>query len=192
MKALILDGFEEASGIHNKVMNILMQGLKEKSTECERIILSEKQIGYCKACFGCWFVTPGKCVVKDAVDEITAKIVQSDLVVFFSPVVLGGYSPRLKVMLDRLAGLVLPTFVKMGDAGYHHKKRYAENANLLGIGIMDEYNEEEEENFKSLVYRNSYNYHAALYDAIVISPKTSENDVKSSIATAVQRLGGLK
>lgn len=192
MKVMILDGFEEANATRQKVLDILLQELKKRGADIERVILSEEKIDYCRACFNCWLITPGICVIKDAVAQIAASFLKSDLVIFLTPVVLGGYSSCLKRILDRLVGLVLPSFVKIGKAGYHHKKRYSKYPKLLGLGIANQHDEEEAENFKKLVYRNSFNYHSELHEAKIITSNEPEDDIRLKISEAVQRLEGAK
>jgi multimeric flavodoxin WrbA len=51
--------------------------------------------------FGCWVKAPGECVIDDGARSAAKKLVPSDLAVFLSPIVFGGYSYELKKVLDR-------------------------------------------------------------------------------------------
>jgi len=47
-------------------------------------------------CFGCWNKTPGTCVMKDDSAKIAKAVVNSDLLIFLTPITFGGYSSELK------------------------------------------------------------------------------------------------
>ena len=83
-------------------------------------------------------------------------MVHSDLIIYITPIVFGGYSSILKKALDRQISRVLPYFTKI-DGEVHHKKRYEKEQSLLSIGILNTPDAEKEEVFKTLVARNSIN-----------------------------------
>jgi len=73
-----------------------MEELGSAGWSAEPILLHEVKIRSCLGCFKCWDTTPGICIQKDDAQEIVQKIIQSELVVFLTPLTFGGYSSELK------------------------------------------------------------------------------------------------
>jgi len=156
MKALILIGSKTDDSESAKIHEMILEELKKLNWDATSIGLEDKSIAYCTGCFGCWVQTPGECVIKDYEETIVRKMVHTDLIIYITPIVFGGYSSILKKALDRQISRVLPYFTKI-DGEVHHKKRYEKEQSLLGIGILDNPDIEKEEVFKTLVARNSIN-----------------------------------
>ncbi len=76
--------------------------------------VSERRIGPCMGDFFCWTRSPGECTQDDDNREISRTFVGSDLVVFLTPVIFGGYSSELKRALDHLIPNISPFFVTLG------------------------------------------------------------------------------
>ncbi len=156
MKALILIGSKMDDSESAKIHEIMLEELKKLNWDATSIVLEDINIAYCTGCFGCWVQTPGECIIKDYEETIVRKMVQSDLIIYITPIVFGGYSSILKKALDRQISRVLPYFTKI-EGEVHHKKRYEKEQSLLSIGILDKPDAEKEEVFKTLVARNSIN-----------------------------------
>lgn len=156
MKAIILIGSKTDDNESAKIHEMMLEELKKLNWDVTSIVLEDKNIAYCTGCFGCWVQTPGECVIKDYEETIVRKMVHSDLIIYITPIVFGGYSSILKKALDRQISRVLPYFTKI-EGEVHHKKRYKKEQSLLSIGILDKPDVEKEEVFKTLVARNSIN-----------------------------------
>ena len=156
MKALILIGSKMDDSESAKIHEIMLEELKKLNWDATSIVLEDINIAYCTGCFGCWVQTPGECVIKDYEETIVREMVRSDLIIYITPIVFGGYSSILKKALDRQISRVLPYFTKI-EGEVHHKKRYEKEQSLLSIGILDKPDAEKEEVFKTLVARNSIN-----------------------------------
>ena len=166
MKALILDGTKSSNDESTKIFNLMLEELNKLNWEVISIALEDINIGYCTGCFGCWVQTPGECVIKDYEENVVKDMVHSDLIIYLTPIVFGGYSSILKKALDRQIGRVLPYFVKI-NGEVHHSKRYEKQQSLLSIGLLDKYDSEKEEIFKTLVARNAINMWAPFQRAII-------------------------
>ena len=166
MKALILIGSKTDDSESAKIHEIMLEELKKLNWDATSIVLEDKNIAYCTGCFGCWVQTPGECVIKDYEETIVREMVHSDLIIYITPIVFGGYSSILKKALDRQISRVLPYFTKI-DGEVHHKKRYEKEQSLLGIGILDKPDAEKEEVFKTLVARNSINMWSPYQQAMI-------------------------
>lgn len=80
----------------------------EACTECEIIELGKLNISHCAGCFGCWKVTPGKCVIKDDMQMLTEKIMESDNIILSFPLYFFGLPSTMVTMLNRLLPLKMP------------------------------------------------------------------------------------
>ncbi|SIQ03231.1 flavodoxin family protein [Halanaerobium kushneri] len=159
MKALILNG-EELNDISlDQVSKEIRKELLFKDFEVKEILLKEKEIADYLGCFKCWVKTPGICIINDYGREVAAELINSDLLIFLTPVVFGSYSYQLKKALDRMIPLISPYFKKV-KGEIHHKKRYPKYLSLLAVGIMKETSQFQRKIFKELVKRNSLNFHS--------------------------------
>jgi multimeric flavodoxin WrbA len=174
MNALILDGSREEEPDIEKIRNSAEKEFKSKGWDVETIDLKNTEIAPCIGCFKCWVRTPGICVFDDAARDVARKFVQSDLVVFLTPVTFGGYSSELKKALDRSLGVMLPYFTKI-HGKVHHKKRYEKYPKLIAVGTLHSSNPEEEKIFDELVSRNAINAHTPAYAAKVMVNGSGES-----------------
>ncbi len=85
--------------------------------------LNKMNLHYCTGCFNCWWKTPGRCVINDDAEKIFRSVINSDFVIFASPLIVGFTSSSLKKITDRLIVLLHP-YIKLKNAECHHLKRY--------------------------------------------------------------------
>ncbi len=166
MKVLILDGTKSNNNESTKIYDLILEELKKLNWDITSIVLEDKNIDYCTGCFGCWVQTPGECVFKDYEENVVRNMVHSDLIIYLTPIMFGGYSSILKKALDRQIGRVLPYFMKI-DGEVHHPNRYEKQQSLLSIGLLDKRDTEKEEIFKTLVARNAINMWAPFHRALI-------------------------
>ncbi len=139
----------------------------DEGHEVETIKIDYTGIMPCTGCFKCWTTTPGVCMnTKDAVNGISEKYIQSDLLILFSKVTYGGYSSDIKALLDRLIANISPFFTKIAGE-MHHKKRYEDYPNLIALGY-GEMTEAERITFTELIRRNALNMHPRKYLALTV------------------------
>ena len=185
MKALVLNGM--ANG-EDGVSEILAGELKNLGYEVTGLTLRDKEIAPCLGCFGCWIKTPGTCVIDDDGRDVVRMAVQSHLMVFLTRVTFGGYSSVLKKALDRIIPIISPFFMKIGGE-IHHRPRYARYPSIVGIGILQQPDEESERIFKTLVKRNAVNVHAPLHTAGVLVRKDPPGKIREDIKRLLDGLG---
>jgi multimeric flavodoxin WrbA len=164
MRAFILNGLAKKD---NALLTLIFDHLKGIGWEINTFFPQDKSIAPCQGCFGCWIKTPGICVIDDDGRDIVQLAVQSDMIVFLTPVTFGGYSSELKKAVDRMIPIVLPFFMKI-NGEIHHKPRYARSPLLIGVGVLSNQDEESEQIFKTLVARNAINLHSSLSMAGVV------------------------
>lgn len=174
MKALILNGSLK-NGESLEEINTYVEGLlTESGYEVESVMLHEKQIAECMSCFGCWVKTPGRCVKDDYSREVTKNIINSDVVVYLTPVTFGGYSSELKKAVDRTIPLLLPFFRKV-NGEVHHKPRYKSYPKVLVFGAMAVENQEEKEIFGNFIKRNAANWYNTFIGTVVNNKLEADN-----------------
>ncbi len=187
MKVLILDGTKSNNNESTKIFDLMLEELKKLNWDVASIVLEDKNIAYCTGCFGCWVQTPGECVIKDYEENIVKEMVHSDLIIYLTPIMFGGYSSILKKALDRQIGRVLPYFTKI-DGEVHHSKRYEKQQSLLSIGLLDKHDAEKEEIFKILVARNAINMWAPFQRAIIYLKGEDESVFSNNLNKALMEV----
>jgi multimeric flavodoxin WrbA len=152
-------------------------------------ILHKIKIKSCIGCFKCWHTTPGICsgIKGDAAEEIKKRVINSDLIIFLTPITFGGYSSEIKKIFERLLGILHPGMQIINDET-HHLKRYEKYPSILAIGVSRHNDQEEEELFKKLVYRNSLNFYPPKYFTIIINDKIELNNISQDIAQIIKDL----
>jgi len=187
MKVLILDGTKSNNNESTKIFDLILEELKKLNWDITSIVLEDKNIDYCTGCFVCWVQTPGECVFKDYEENVVRDMVHSDLIIYLTPIMFGGYSSILKKALDRQIGRVLPYFTKI-DGEVHHPKRYEKQQSLLSIGLLDKLDTEKEEIFKTLVARNAINMWAPFQRAITYLKGEDETEFSNNFSKALMKV----
>lgn len=98
--------------------------LKSNGNEIQTINLRDKNINYCIGCFSCWVKTPGICVFKDDVPSLLEDYMNSDFIVFATPVIMGFISPLLKNVNERMFPPIMHPFIKIDKDKMQHLERY--------------------------------------------------------------------
>lgn len=99
-KILILSGSPRKGGNSDLLCDAFLKGAKEAGHEVEKIRVSEKKIGYCKACYYCT-KHDGACVIQDDMADVMQKIIDADVLVLASPVYFYSIDAQLKALIDR-------------------------------------------------------------------------------------------
>jgi hypothetical protein len=179
VKAFILNALGK---MDDRVYEIVAKELERMGWETDVFHLHDKKIAPCQGCYGCFIKTPGICLIDDDGREIAGRAVQSDLMIFLTPVTFGGYSSLLKNAVDRFIQIVLPFFMKI-NGEYHHKPRYVRYPHLVGIGVLPHPDEESEGIFKTLVARNALTLISSSNTAGVVfrdyTPERIREEIKS-------------
>lgn len=101
----------------------LTQALAENGAQVTTLALRDLDIRYCVGCWGCWVKTPGECLSKDDSAVVCRAVINSDLTVLASPVIMGYPSALLKKTMDKLIPLVHP-YATLVQGEVHHVARY--------------------------------------------------------------------
>ena len=187
MKALILNGSEKDDRDFDNLLSVLQNELTIADYNVHSLHLHDMKVAYCLGCFECLIKTPGECRHNDDGHEIMKQFIQSDLSVFLTPVIFGGYSSNLKKGLDRIVGLISPFFMQI-NGETHHKKRYESYPRIMGIGILPQEDKESERIFTTLVSRNALNAHAPSHSAGVILRNQKPESIRDNIRSLLDQL----
>ena len=85
--------------------------------------IDKMELQYCTGCWSCWWKTPGECSQKDNADQIFRSYINSDFIIYASPLMIGFTSSALKKIVDRLIVMLHP-YIQMNLGESHHNKRY--------------------------------------------------------------------
>ncbi len=180
MKAVIFDGSAVDDLAGRRIRRLLTDHLSAKGAVTEVWTIRDLKITPCAGDFFCWIRTPGQCIFDDDNRRLAAAVVNSDLLIYLTPVTFGGYSACLKRAVDHLIQNVLPFFIKL-EGETHHQKRYTAYPDFLAIGWLDQPEPDAEACFRNLVRRNAINMHARRFcGGIVLAGQPDE-----AIATAI-------
>ncbi len=124
MNILILDGQPSSveSGYYDNLSG-LRKKLVQKGHGVKILTLRDQDIRFCTGCWSCWWGTPGECVFKDESHTVCREYINSDFVLFVSPMIMGFPSTLLKKTLDKLIPLLHP-YLDIREGETRHRKRY--------------------------------------------------------------------
>jgi len=146
MKTLLLDG--NPSTKRKKYINYLEKLKREivkNGHDIEVHTLREKKIYYCRGCFECWWSNPGKCIFEDDSHKVCYDYINSDFVLFASPLIMGFISSEMKKAQEKLIPLLHP-YMQIVKGECHHRKRYEEYPKI-GL-LMDKNPDTDDEDIK--------------------------------------------
>lgn len=98
-KVLILSGSPRKNGNSDILCDEFAIGAAEAGNHVEKIRVSEKNIGFCRACYACRGT--GVCAIKDDMAEVLQKMIDADVLVLASPVYFYSIDAQLKALIDR-------------------------------------------------------------------------------------------
>ncbi len=77
-----------------------VEGAKAAGNNVRKISLSGKEIQFCKGCLACQKL--GRCVIADDVNAIMAEVIDSEVVVWATPIYYYEMSGQMKTLIDRM------------------------------------------------------------------------------------------
>ncbi len=188
MNYLILNGMNAEDTFIAKINEFLKKKFTDKDIEGEILNLYEFDIKPCLGCFKCWIETPGKCVIDDYGRTVAKKMIQSDYLLYVTPITYGGYSAELKKAIDRSISLLSP-FFRIYHNEIHHEKRYDKYPDFIVIGTLSEQDENQEEIFAELVHRNSLNNFAEQVSSQIIYESDDDRIVQNKLEECLNIVG---
>ena len=121
MKVTAIYGSARKSGNCTYLVDHALRCLGD-DVEVTRYYLHEMELNACLCCFSCR-EKPG-CVQKDALSELLENVIESDFVIFSSPIFYWSVTGQVKMMLDRL-------YPMQGGPSGQYYQRYPGKRGLL-------------------------------------------------------------
>jgi len=123
MKTLILNGSPRGGESNTLIITkAFIEGLQSNAKISTDIIdLSKTQIAPCNGCYGCWKISPGKCVIFDDMEILFQKYINAEIIIWSFPLYFYGMPSKIKAFMDRLLPISLP---QHSDKGTGHPKRF--------------------------------------------------------------------
>jgi multimeric flavodoxin WrbA len=123
VKIAILNGEPEAGTKFDLWLQNVTAEARSAEHEVELLPLRELDLKGCSGCFGCWVKTPGECVKRDGSAVVCRAVLDADLLVLASPMVMGFTTALLKRAADQMIPILHPYLVIEGGE-LHHRARY--------------------------------------------------------------------
>ena len=95
-------------GNSDAVLEAALDAMRERGATVETIVPRRLEIKPCFSCDGCW--DTGKCVVKDALQDMYPRFVQADHIVVAAPLYFTSLPGHCKVLIDRFQCFWVRTF----------------------------------------------------------------------------------
>lgn len=115
MKITVITGSAHKNGTSSTLAEQFIAGAKEAGNEVTRFDAAFHQVKPCLGCEHCHTTEDG-CVHKDDMEALNELLLQSDMIVFASPIYYYAMSAQIKTVIDRFYA---------GDAAIHGGKRTA-------------------------------------------------------------------
>lgn len=128
MNVTVLFGSPRRKGNTKKLLDYLLEGLKKKGHDVKVIYLNDLNIRPCQGCLGC--LKDGVCKIKDDMKDVKKYILESDLIVFATPVYWFSVSSQLKLVIDRMISFM--------DTNYNSRIKGKKAITLMTSGADEE------------------------------------------------------
>ena len=104
MKRVIVISTSLRHGSNSEMLaDQFVEGALSAGNDVEKISLVGKDIQFYRGCFACQKL--GRCVIKDDVNAIMAKVLEADVVCWATPIYYYEMSGQMKTLIDRLNAL---------------------------------------------------------------------------------------
>ena len=136
MKILALNSSPRGAGQSKTelLLTHFVKGLQKAGAEVEVVNLRQKKINYCLGCYTCWTKTPGVCVHKDDMAlELFPKWLESDVVVYASPLYHYLVNAQMKTFIERTLPVLMPYLQRKGDITMHPLRSKHPNSVLISV-----------------------------------------------------------
>ena len=98
-KILGIMGSPRRNGNTHILVTSILKGAKEKGAKVDILFLNDLDINECKGCHICW--DEKQCCIDDDMNDIYPKIIESDAIIFGTPVYWYGPTALMKGFIDR-------------------------------------------------------------------------------------------
>ena len=108
MKAVILFGSPRKAGNTIELARLATDTLRENGHSVRMLYLNDLNIRPCQGCYTC--LSDGTCRINDDMRDIRKYVMESDLIVYATPIYWFGPSSQLKLAMDRFIAFMDPDY----------------------------------------------------------------------------------
>ena len=112
MKVYAIVGSYRKEGNTDIIIEEILKGAREQGAEAEKVFVDDLEIKSCQGCYEC--KKEGKCKIEDDVIKVVRKIDEADGVIVGSPNYGNHLTGQLKILLDRMMGVINKVTYKPG------------------------------------------------------------------------------
>jgi multimeric flavodoxin WrbA len=121
------------------MLSHLVLGMREAGADVEIVELRKKTIRNCAGCFTCWTKTPGVCIHKDDMSsELYPKFLESDLVVYATPLYHFTLNAAMKTFIERTLPILEPFLEERSKGTGHPLRKEFPKAVVLSVAGFPE------------------------------------------------------
>ena len=113
MKVLGIMGSPRIRGNTDLLLDEALKGARNHGAQVEKIIVDKLKVSPCREYYGC--LRDGDCVIRDDMDGIYSKLLDSDAVIVASPIFFYGLTAQLKALIDRCQALWARKYILKQD-----------------------------------------------------------------------------
>lgn len=106
MKIVGILGSPRKGGNTETLLDIALGEAQEKGLRTDKIVLRDKSIAPCDGCQGC--IGTGTCVIEDDAQEIYQAMLESDGIIWATPIFFWSMTSQTKELMDRTYALTFP------------------------------------------------------------------------------------
>jgi multimeric flavodoxin WrbA len=106
MRIVGIMGSPRKQGNTEILLDIALEEAQKNGTLVSKICLNDKIIGPCIGCLEC--TDTGKCVIQDDMQEIYKEMIESEGIIWATPVYFWSMSSQTKTVMDRTYALTFP------------------------------------------------------------------------------------
>jgi multimeric flavodoxin WrbA len=136
VKTLILTAFPRNDGFTRYCTDFFIKGVRLSGAAYKIIDITRGEIKHCKGCFNCWCKTPGKCILKDGMENFLTAFLDTDALVCVTPLYAFGIASYLKTFFERTLPLLIPEIIYDKEGCDRNKRRYPRRGPRHMAGII--------------------------------------------------------
>lgn len=127
LKVLAIMGSPRLKGNTDLLVDEALRGATDAGAEVEKLIVDRMNIAPCKEYYGC--LRDGNCVIRDDMDEIYPRLLNSDRLIVASPIFFYGLTGQVKALIDRCQALWARKYVLK-----HKPPKTGRKGAFIGVG----------------------------------------------------------